>query len=79
MRELPQWAAWRRSGDIVTARAAAQAITGCDRHHCAVTAVVTQIVLHRDGTSTPYQVLHVHAATEHTADGWKLSDFRIQQ
>lgn len=79
VRELPQWAAWRRSGDIVTARATAQTITGCDHHHCAVAAVVTQTVLHRDGTSTPYRVIHVHAATEHTADGWKLSDFHIQQ
>ncbi|MFD8248122.1 hypothetical protein [Nocardia sp. NPDC059691] len=79
VRELPQWAAWRRSGDIVTARVVAQAASDCDRHHCAVTADVTQTVLHRDGATTPYQVMRVDAATEHTAEGWKVSDYRIEQ
>ncbi|MBF6341579.1 hypothetical protein IU450_37735 [Nocardia abscessus] len=79
VREPPYWAAWRRSGDIVTAHAVAPASPDCHRDGCTVTAVVTQTVLHRDGTSTPYQVMHVNAATQHTPEEWKLSDYRIQQ
>ncbi|MGY2116588.1 hypothetical protein ACW9HR_22010 [Nocardia gipuzkoensis] len=79
VREQPHWAAWRRSGDLVTARAVAQASTDCDRRHCVVAAVVTQTVLHRDGASTLYQVMHINTAAQHTAEGWKISDYRVHQ
>ncbi|MEU2042667.1 hypothetical protein [Nocardia niwae] len=79
MREQPHWDSWRRSGDIVTAHAVAQASTDCDRSHCTVTATITQTVLHRDGATTPYQVMHVNAATQHTPEGWKVSDYRLRQ
>lgn len=79
VREPPHWAGWRRSGDIVTAHAVAQASPECHRDSCTVTVLVTQTVLHRDGASTPYQVMHVNAATQYTTEGWKLSDYRIEQ
>ncbi|WP_189022557.1 hypothetical protein [Nocardia rhizosphaerihabitans] len=76
LRSLPEWAGWRDSGDIVTALVEAQAprTVGAET---LVAAVVTQLVLHRDGSSTRYQRLHVTATVANTASGWRMASYRV--
>ncbi|MBF6302441.1 hypothetical protein IU459_33610 [Nocardia amamiensis] len=77
VRELPEWAVWRRSGDIVTAHADAEIANDCDWQHCTIVATVTQTVLHRDGTSTPYRDMRIHARTQHNTEGWRVTGYRV--
>ncbi|MGW5440475.1 hypothetical protein [Nocardia asteroides] len=77
LRPIPQWAGWRTSADVVTATVVIDevgAVEGGDRR---VLATVTQTVLHADGSSTPYSVMHVAAAVVQTPDGWRLSNYRV--
>ncbi|MFE7718575.1 hypothetical protein ACFU44_05985 [Nocardia rhizosphaerihabitans] len=76
VRPLPEWAGWRDSGDIVTALVEAQPprTVGAET---AVAAVVTQLVLHRDGSATRYQRLHVTATVVNTAAGWRMAGYRV--
>lgn len=77
VRPLPDWAAWRNSRDVVTATVAADQISDTDDGECVVTATVTQIVQHTDGSSTRYRVMTVSAAMQHTENGWRMSSYRL--
>lgn len=76
VRPLPEWAGWRDSGDIVTALVEAQPprTAGAET---SVAAVITQLVLHRDGSATRYQRLHVTATVVNTAAGWRMAGYRV--
>lgn len=77
VREPPQWSAWRRSEDVISASARADVVSDCRADQCTVTTTVTQIVLHRDGTTTPYRTLTISAFTASTEHGWRLADYRV--
>ncbi|MFI8974165.1 hypothetical protein ACIGO9_14860 [Nocardia asteroides] len=76
VRPPPQWQEWRDSGDIVTALVEAQPprTVGAET---SVAAVVTQLVLHRDGSATRYQRLHVTATVVNTTAGWRMAGYRV--
>ncbi|MEU3010122.1 hypothetical protein [Nocardia asteroides] len=76
VRPLPEWVGWRESGDIVSAPVEAQPprTVGAET---SVVAVVTQLVVHRDGSATRYQRLHVTAAVVNTAAGWRMTGYRV--
>lgn len=76
VRAVPEWAAWRASADIVTALVDTRAPEpGGDQ--TTVAATVEQLVLHTDGSRTPYTRLHVVATVTHTPAGWRMSSYRI--
>ncbi|MFD5179429.1 hypothetical protein ACFWM1_26720 [Nocardia sp. NPDC058379] len=76
VRPLPEWVGWRDSGDIVSALVEAQPprTVGAES---SVVAVVTQLVVHRDGSATRYQRLHVTATVVNTAAGWRMTGYRV--
>ncbi|WP_331758335.1 hypothetical protein OG225_40300 (plasmid) [Nocardia sp. NBC_01377] len=71
------WESWRRSSDIVTATTRADLAPVCEHGHCTVIVHLTQTVLHRDATNTPYSASTIAAATTRTPDGWRLAGYRI--
>lgn len=75
MRELPEWAAWRAAGDIVSASVLVTDNVDTTPGRAVCEAVVTQTVLHRDGTSTRYRQLKVRAVLESTSDGWRMTEY----
>ncbi|MFF2088599.1 hypothetical protein ACFVVM_32850 [Nocardia sp. NPDC058176] len=76
VRPLAEWDGWRRSGDIVTAIVDAdQPKTTADETVLAAT--VRQIVLHRDGSQTPYQRMDVTATVVKTPQGWRLASYQV--
>lgn len=76
VRPLPEWAGWRESGDIVSALVEAQPLRTVGAE-TSVVAVVTQLVVHRDGSATRYQRLHITAAVVNTAAGWRMTSYRV--
>lgn len=77
VRPLPQWAGWRESGDIVSATAqSGKAITSSDTRQVLEVAL-TQTVLHRDGSTTPYSAYQIRAVVESTTDGWRLTEYNL--
>ncbi len=75
-RSLPEWVGWRDSGDVVTALVETEQprIVGAE---ALVAAMVTQLVLHPDGSVTRYQHLHVTATIVGTAAEWQMSSYRV--
>lgn len=71
------WASWQRSGDVVTATVRADRSAPCGTDDCVVTAHLTQTVLHRDGTDTPYSASTITAAVTRTPQGWRLASYRL--
>ncbi|MCX5042495.1 hypothetical protein OG921_04820 [Aldersonia sp. NBC_00410] len=75
-----QWAAWSRSHDTITA-AATTRDTDPRSTETATEATqvvdVRQIVLHANGQATPLPAMVAIAELDHTADGWRLVDYRL--
>ena len=77
IRPLPQWAGWSGSGDIVTATAqSGDSITASDTRQVLEVAL-TQTVLHRDGSTTPYSNYRVRAVVEKNSDTWQLTEYNL--
>lgn len=77
VRAIPEWAAWRASGDIVIALVDTRAPEPAG-DHTSVAATVQQLVLHTDGPHTPYTRLRVVATVTPTPAGWRLSSYRAE-
>lgn len=77
VKPLPEWARWRRDGDVVIATANTTAIHTPTPGRALVTLTLTQSVLHRDGTTAPWRVLAIDATTAPTPLGWRLTDYRV--
>ena len=82
---IPEWSAWARSGDIVTALAApdtsiytngtATEIDGDNQATVAIT--IDRVVQHRSGAITPFTGYTGAVDLERTDDGWKVSNYRL--
>ena len=82
---IPEWSAWGRSGDIVTALAkpdtniytggTATEMDGDDRATVAVT--IDRVVQHSSGEITPLTGYAGAVDVERTDDGWKVSNYRL--
>lgn len=79
LRPHPDWQAWRRSGDVVTATAEAEQAGECADESCSLPVTVRQVVLHRDGSSTPYRTLQVVAVVHRTDHGWRLGSYHLDR
>ncbi|WP_052057163.1 hypothetical protein [Rhodococcoides fascians] len=82
---IPEWSAWARSGDVVTAVArpdtsvyadgTAAEMDGDDKATVAV--VIDRVVQHRSGEITPFTGYTGAVDVELTADGWKVANYRL--
>lgn len=75
VRMSAEWASWRASSDLVTARVDSAQATTITPDKAMGRATVTQTVLHLDGGSTPYQRFTVTTQLVHTSGGWKLATY----
>lgn len=82
---IPEWSAWARSGDIVTALAkpdtsiyANGTATEMDGDNQATVAVtIDRVVQHNSGEITPFTGYTGAVDLERTDDGWKVSNYRL--
>nr|WP_255495047.1 hypothetical protein [Cryobacterium sp.]QJS06128.1 hypothetical protein [Cryobacterium sp.] len=82
---IPEWSAWARSGDIVTAVAqpdtsvytdgTAAEMDGDTQATVAVT--IDRVVQHRSGETTPFTGYTGAVDLERTDDGWKVANYRL--
>ncbi|MFC9999610.1 hypothetical protein [Nocardia sp. NPDC127526] len=77
VRPPAEWESWRAAGDIVTALVNIDGSSAPERGECLVTATVTQMVQHTDGTSTRWRVLKIAASMTSTEHGWRLANYRV--
>lgn len=75
VRSSAQWAGWRASGDLITARVSDAQATTTGPGKAFGRATVTQTVLHLNGGSTPYRSFTVTARLRQDADVWKLATY----
>lgn len=74
---VPEWDAWRRSKDTLSASVSNIDVVAVTAHRAVVTAVVTQSVLHSDGDLTPFDKLDVTVTLEKSDQNqWKVLDYR---
>ncbi|WP_327146826.1 hypothetical protein [Nocardia sp. NBC_01327] len=77
IKPLTEWAQWRQGADVVTATATTTAISAPDIGRCVVKVALTQMVLHRDGSSNRWRVMDIDARTTDSPDGWRLEGFTV--
>jgi hypothetical protein len=77
IRELPQWSGWRASRDVITATTHIEQTAPPTDRQCTVTATIAQTVVHLDGSTTVFRVLHAVALVQRTEKGWRLASYRL--
>lgn len=77
VRPLPQWAGWRDSGDIITATAQSGEAISASGTRQVLDVALTQTVLHRDGSTTPYRDYRVRAVVEKNSHTWQLTEYNL--
>ncbi|CAM3285776.1 hypothetical protein WIMU106979_24765 [Williamsia muralis] len=75
VRTSAEWAGWRASGDLITARVTDAQATLTGPGKAFGRATVTQTVLHVNGGSTPYSSFTVTAQLRQVEDIWKLATY----
>lgn len=75
VRTSAEWAGWRTSGDLITARVTDAQATISSPGTAFGRATVTQTVLHLNGGSTPYRSFTVTAQLRRVESAWKLATY----
>ena len=75
VRTSAEWAGWRASGDLITARVDSAQATITSPGTAFGRATVTQTVLHLNGGSTPYRSFTVTAQLRQVEGTWKLATY----
>ena len=75
VRSSAEWAGWRTSGDLITARVTDAQATISRPGTAFGRATVTQTVLHLNGGSTPYRTFTVTAHLRQVQGTWKLATY----
>lgn len=75
VRTSAEWAGWRTSGDLITARVTDAQATLTSPGKAFGRATVTQTVLHLNGGSTPYSSFSVTAQLRQVEGTWKLATY----
>lgn len=75
VRTSTEWAGWRSSGDLITARVTDAQATLTSPGEAFGRANVAQTVLHLNGGSTPYRSFTVHAQLRQVEGTWKLATY----
>lgn len=74
---IPEWSAWARSGDIVTALAKVDNDFADATETVVVPVTISQTVQHTSGEITPYTTYTATVDVERTDDGWKVANYRL--
>ena len=82
---IPEWPAWARSGDVVTAVARPDTSVYADGtaaemdgdNQATVAVVIDRVVQHRSGEITPFTGYTGAVDVELTDDGWKVANYRL--
>lgn len=74
---IPEWSAWARSGDIVTAVAEVDNDIGDATKKVVVPVTISQTVQHTSGEITPYTTYTATVDVERTDHGWKVANYRL--
>jgi Mce-associated membrane protein len=75
VRTSPEWAGWRTSGDLITARVDSAQATITGPGEAFGRATISQSVLHLGGGSTPYRSFTVTAQLRQIEGNWKLATY----
>ena len=75
VRTSAEWAGWRASGDLITARVDSAQATITSPGTAFGRATVTQTVLHLNGGSTPHRSFTVTAQLRQVEGTWKLATY----
>ncbi|KZF07805.1 hypothetical protein A2J03_22625, partial [Rhodococcus sp. EPR-157] len=68
---LPEWKAWARSGDTITAVVQPDGNPAVDGNTATVAVTISQTVQHTSGEITPYTVYSATVTLENDSDAWK--------
>lgn len=74
---LPEWAAWARSGDTITAVVRPDAEPAIDADTATVPVTISQTVLHTSGEITPYTTYTATVELDRTDVGWKVANYHL--
>ena len=74
---MSEWSAWSRSDDVVTSVTTLDGEPAIDSTKAAVPVIISQTVQHTSGEITPYTTYTATVDVERTDDGWKVSNYRL--
>lgn len=74
----PEWAAWGRSGDTITAVVQPDGDTAIGGDTATVPVTISQTVQHTSGEITPYTVYTATVTLEKFNGVWKVSNYRVK-
>lgn len=74
---MPEWSAWSRSKDVITAVTTLDGDATIDTTNATVSVIISQTVQHASGDITPYTTYTATVEVEDTGDGWKVTNYRI--
>lgn len=75
---LPEWAAWARSGDTITAVVQPNGDTAVDGDTATVPIAISQTVQHTDGSATPYTTYTAIAVLSGDRGVWRVSTYQLE-
>lgn len=75
---LPEWSAWARSGDTITAVVRPDGDTLIDGDTATVPVTISQTVQHTDGEITPYTTYTATITLESRGDIWRVANYTIE-
>ena len=76
-RPLTEWAAWARSGDVVSAIARPGGAARVEGTTAIVPVTLTQTVQHTSGAATPYSSYTATVTLTDTGGTWSVSNYRL--
>ncbi len=76
-RPLPEWAAWARSRDTITAIVQPDGDTVVDGDTATVPITISQTVQHADGSVTPYSTYIATVTLDRLSDEWRVANYRL--
>lgn len=74
---LPEWAAWSRSGDVVTAVVRLNGDPTIDADTATVPVTISQTVQHSDGDTTSYTHYAANVTLAQQSGAWKVSNYQL--
>ncbi|KZF03801.1 MULTISPECIES: hypothetical protein [unclassified Rhodococcus (in: high G+C Gram-positive bacteria)] len=74
---MSEWSAWSRSDDVITAVTTLDGDPTIGSAKATVPVIISQTVQHTSGETTPYTTYTATVDVERTDDGWKVSNYRL--
>lgn len=76
---FPEWTAWARSGDTITAVVQPNGDTVIDGDTATVPITIAQTVQHNDGSATPYTRFTATVTLESQDEVWLVANYNLQK